>query len=122
MHSSEWFTHKGTILWTFQQYGVSNFFIPAHRSIIDEHGQTIQVPVVEEACRRGRVVSCNRLLKLMHHLTRVPEQLLSQVAFTGTATMMIQTLLMVQLYVTVLPFPQCVHLLAKLSTLLVVSL
>jgi hypothetical protein len=50
MDSSEWFTHKGTILWTFQQYGVSEFFIPKSPTI-DENGATI---IEEEVCPASR--------------------------------------------------------------------
>ena len=28
MSSTDWYTFRGTILWTFQQHGISEFFIP----------------------------------------------------------------------------------------------
>jgi hypothetical protein len=54
MDCSEWFTHKGTILWTFQQFGVSNFFLPAERSYEVVNGVTVQLPTVEEECPASR--------------------------------------------------------------------
>ena len=48
MSSTDWYTFRGTILWTFQQHGISDFFIP-------NPPLAAGAPIVEVECLAGEV-------------------------------------------------------------------